>query len=263
MQGVGGAEPVHLWSFEFPGEEFLAGVPAPLSSRVVRHDGFQDPLRWHGDGKPRPFSDLFSARRIRDSLGGSVGGAVTVVIDSLSWLVWHLPLPSLCRTLRDLSHTPHGSPHLRLVMLLHSDLHGGGVLHSLCSLADWLLDVGAGPGNIQSVAIIQRRKSGKVVIGKERVRVLEDLSLLLITEENQSQEPSKAQVDPAENLTFNLRLSEAEREKREAAHLPYTFTDSKKLSLLQQGAGGSAKIFYDPEPSDDLDDEDPDDDLDV
>ncbi|XP_069806407.1 elongator complex protein 5-like [Dendropsophus ebraccatus] len=70
------------------------------------------------------------------------------------------------------------------------------------------------------------------------------------------------QADPTENLTFNLRLSDADRERKESASLPYTFTDSKKMSLLQS-SGGAAKIFYDPEPTDDVDEDDPDDDLDV
>ncbi|MGH0185795.1 UNVERIFIED_CONTAM: hypothetical protein FKN15_019047 [Acipenser sinensis] len=68
--------------------------------------------------------------------------------------------------------------------------------------------------------------------------------------------------DPAANLTFNLRLSEGERRARENLSLPFTFSEEKKSSLLQPRSG-RGRILYEPDASDDFDQEDPDDDLDI
>lgn len=99
------------------------------------------------------------------------------------------------------------------------------------------------------------------------------------------------QTDPAANLTFNLRLSDSEREAKEKLALPFMFskekykrfhmfqtfhagffliTDlqkspslfSRKTALLSSGPG-SGQIVYEPDANDDYDEEDPDDDLDV
>lgn len=96
------------------------------------------------------------------------------------------------------------------------------------------------------------------------------------------------QVDPTANLTFNLRLSETEREAKEKLALPFvfskekwgtfsqllyfllsfqplnvvTFASPRKSALLHSGPG-SGRILYEPDANDDYDQEDPDDDLDV
>lgn len=64
-----------------------------------------------------------------------------------------------------------------------------------------------------------------------------------------------AQVDPAANLSFDLRLSTHEKIVRSQVVLPYT--------SAQQGEGqaASGQIFYQPDEMDDFDDSDPDDDL--
>lgn len=98
------------------------------------------------------------------------------------------------------------------------------------------------------------------------------------------------QTDPAANLTFNLRLSDSEREAKEKLALPFMFSKEKykrfhmfqtfhagffitdqqkspslfyrKTALLCSGPG-SGQIVYEPDANDDYDEEDPDDDLDV
>lgn len=97
------------------------------------------------------------------------------------------------------------------------------------------------------------------------------------------------QRDPTTNLTFNLRLSDAEREAKEKLALPFAFSKEKwenffcisnftqyiiesfkysitscyrKTAILHSGPG-SGRILYEPDANDDYDQEDPDDDLDV
>lgn len=113
---------------------------------------------------------------------------------------------------------------------------------------------------------------------------------------------TKHQADPTANLTFNLTLSEQEKRARENVVLPYLKTATDKTAILkkdhpnaavgiQQGGEASAgevtihgkpnttgpRILFEPEPGDELDDnddrrdsddpdddeEDPDDDLDI
>ncbi|KAM5125671.1 elongator complex protein 5, partial [Mantella aurantiaca] len=252
-------EHVHIFSFESAAEDFLAGVPDEVLSSLTFHDGFSDPLHWRNCSQsltPRDFTMKTIQERVSQS-----PSPVTIVLDSLSWILLRCPLPSVCHTLRELSgpQVKEGSRDLRVLTLLHADLHDGGVVRSVCALCDSVIHITHG-GERTGVTVTQRKRSGRVVTSKEMFGVLEDFSLE--TTETESEPPSRTEVDPTVNLTFNLRLSETERERKESATLPYTFSDNKKSSLLQS-SGSSGKIFYDPDPADDLDDEDPDDDLDV
>ncbi|KAL7752894.1 Elongator complex protein [Sorochytrium milnesiophthora] len=62
--------------------------------------------------------------------------------------------------------------------------------------------------------------------------------------------------DPAANLSFNLNLTDGQREARAAVVLPY-------LKAQQQDSGEGGDIHYHPDEGDDFDDEDPDADLDI
>nr|DBA29595.1 TPA: hypothetical protein GDO54_005667 [Pyxicephalus adspersus] len=260
VSSVQRGEHVHIFSFEFPAEEFLAGVPDDILSSFSFHDGFSDPLHWRNHSQSLTLHD-FTARTIRKRVSSS-STPVTIVLDSLSWILARCPLPSVCHTLRELCRPQmkEGSHDMRVLTLLHADLHDPGVVGSVCTLCDSVIDVTDG-GEQLGVTITQRKRSGKVVTGKEIFRVCEDFSLERTTA-MESEPQSRTEVDPTVNLTFNLRLSETERERKESAALPYTFSENKKSSLLQS-SGTSGKIFYDPDPGDDLDEEDPDDDLDV
>ncbi|PFH54523.1 hypothetical protein AMATHDRAFT_135248 [Amanita thiersii Skay4041] len=67
----------------------------------------------------------------------------------------------------------------------------------------------------------------------------------------------EAAVDVSHNVTFNLELTSAQQETRAQVPLPY----------VQQGKTTSASItsviLYDPDSADDIDDDDPDEDLDI
>ncbi|KAL5495253.1 hypothetical protein ACEPAI_716 [Sanghuangporus weigelae] len=64
--------------------------------------------------------------------------------------------------------------------------------------------------------------------------------------------------DPTKDLTFNLSLTDSQQASRSQVPLPYEHNGRSTSSQNQ-----SAHIFYDPDSADDLDDEDPDEDLDL
>ncbi|KAG9054079.1 hypothetical protein FS842_006224 [Serendipita sp. 407] len=75
--------------------------------------------------------------------------------------------------------------------------------------------------------------------------------------------------DPTRNLPFNLSLTEEQQASRAKVPLPYAHT-GEGGSEMQKGdnktdgqVGKQAVIYYDPDSADDMDDEDPDEDLDL
>ncbi|KAL4261144.1 Elongator complex protein 5 [Pleurotus pulmonarius] len=63
--------------------------------------------------------------------------------------------------------------------------------------------------------------------------------------------------DPTQNVSFNLNLTPQQQQSRAQVPLPYAHESSKPDPI--QGAA----IFYDPDSADDIDDDDPDEDLDI
>ncbi|KAM4678334.1 elongator complex protein 5 [Discoglossus pictus] len=253
-------ELVHVFGYEVPQEDFYAAIPPALTSRLTFHDGFSDPLHWNNTQLSLTLQDFTF-----DQIWGRVGNAtrpVTLVLDSLSWLLARCPIPSICHTLQDLARRQKGtgSTVTRVLALLHTDLHAPGVLHSVTLLADTVINV-TERGEHDRVTVVHRKKTGKIITTREEVKIQDGFNLEIFKEQVTEQKKT-VEVEAKMNLTFNPHLSESERGLKESATLPYTFSASKKSSLLQSSTG-SAKIYYDPDPADDFDDEDPDDDLDV
>ncbi|KAJ7313246.1 hypothetical protein JRQ81_004529 [Phrynocephalus forsythii] len=268
-------ESVHVFNFETSQEEFRAGFDTEVTAQTLFHDAFQDPLGWAGEGTAMTLGE-FSASGLAARLAQASQGPVTVVLDSLSWLLLRSPFPYVCQVLAQLLRRKDadGLKIARLVALLHGDLHQPGQLETLHALAGVVLKlksevdaihVGVGAPR---VAVILDRRKGRKATQKEQCFtilsgfVLKDLAELLAAGVCKEDDQVTATADPAANLTFNLRLSEAERRAKESLPLPYHFSEEKKLSLLQKSAG-QGKIFYEPDAADDVDEEDPDDDLDV
>ncbi|KAI8870184.1 hypothetical protein GQ42DRAFT_19027 [Ramicandelaber brevisporus] len=65
--------------------------------------------------------------------------------------------------------------------------------------------------------------------------------------------------DPAANLSFNLRLTDEQRRAKDNVVLPYMIQESNTAPMPD----GGAEIIYQADEADDLDEEDPDDDLDI
>nr|XP_028559070.1 elongator complex protein 5 [Podarcis muralis] len=272
-------ESVHVFSFEVPEEEFKAGFSAEVNSRIQFHDAFRDPLGWAREPRGFTLGDFSASEMVGRLTPGSLGPA-TIVLDSLSWLLLRLPFAGVCQVLPQLPRRAKaaGLKIARLVTLVHGDLHHLGQLETLHALARVVVALEPAPWNVSQrdeaprVAVtLHRKKGGKVLRKKERFMLLPGFLLKHLGElprdgvsEGDRPEDGKAlpTADPAANLTFNLRLSESERRAKESVPLPYQFSDEKKSSLLQTPTS-QGKIYYEPDAADDIDEEDPDDDLDV
>ncbi|XP_074839083.1 elongator complex protein 5 isoform X2 [Carettochelys insculpta] len=270
-------ESVHVLGFEVPEEEFRAGFPPDVAPGLLYQDGFTDPLHW--SGRPGGFwAEEFSTLGVAERLQGGPPGPATIILDSLSWLLLRRPAPTVCRTLVEI---PKGAARAglrvsRIVALLHGDLHPPGLVETLRALSWAVVGVGPAPEGVgsrgdapQLATTLQRKGSGTIVQKEEYFCVLPGFTLKALGEPPGSAPPDPAinppsAADPTTSLTFNVRLSEAERRARDRVQLPFQFSAQKKSSLLEAGAGtGTGKIYYDPDAADDVDEEDPDGDLDV
>ncbi|KAM8816484.1 elongator complex protein 5 isoform 2-T2 [Rhynchonycteris naso] len=237
-------EQVHILGCEVSEEEFREGFDSSINSQLVYHDFFRDPLNWSKTGDAIPEGPLEVLRAMCARTGP---GPATIALDSLSWLLLHLPCTTLCQTLHALNHMDscpgNSSPseRMRVLGLLHEELHGPGPLAALSTLAH---------------------------TETQWFSILPDFSL-----DVQGVSPLKSQphpdaytspVDPTTHLTFNLHLSKKEKEAKESLTLPFQFSSEKQHALLCRGLGqATSHIFYEPDAYADLDQEDADDDLDI
>eukprot|EP00064_Thunnus_orientalis_P006112 superscaffoldBa00000622_g6127 len=224
-------EAVHVLGFEVSEEELKDGLKGSAIQRLHFHDAYTDPLGWtdHPAFTVHQFCLEQLTHLIKQT---SQHKPATLVIDSLSWILRHRSSPDVCKTLLQLKK---GGAVRAIIGLLHTDMHQWGTVGSVCHLATSVITVAPGMKGDEAVAkTTKRSKSGKVM----------------------------QETDPTANLTFNLRLSDTEREAKEKLALPFVFSKEKKTALLHSGPG-SGRILYEPDANDDYDQEDPDDDLDV
>jgi len=234
--------------------------------RISIHDFSCDPLMW--------FTEAVSYRKVKDDCcrqgAGFLDKAVIFVDDLLllgrSWQCidangcWN----GLIELLHDMSQNNH------VVVFVHPDLVSDANIRTLMYISQYYATVEALPtclGSFRCESVL-RKTSGKVIVDKNILIVDNKGDISMVKEKNtvDSQEDSK-DVDPASNLTFNLRLSETEKVARANTSLPYLLNESKKtayleeLSVVNHSATGG-EVIYMPDEADDFDDEDPDDDLD-
>ncbi|XP_003466315.1 elongator complex protein 5 isoform X2 [Cavia porcellus] len=261
---------IHVLGCEVSEEEFREGLDSGINSRVVYHDLFRDPLNWSKTGEAFPGGPLGALRtmcRLTDPR------PVTVALDSLSWLLLHFPCSTVCQTLRALCHQDScggdRSPgeRVNVLGLLHEELHAPGPLGALGSLAQIEVSLRGTMGQA-SAHILYRKPGHRPTYQTQWFSILPDFSLDL-----QEGPPLQSQphpdshtvlVDPTSHVTFNLHLSKKERETRDSLALPFQFSSEKQQALLRSGPSqASGHILYEPDAYDDLDLEDPDDDLDI
>ncbi|XP_028284987.1 elongator complex protein 5 [Parambassis ranga] len=254
-------EVVHVLGFEISEEELKDGLKTPYAQRLHFHNAYSDPLGW--SEQPAFTVHQFSLADLAH-LVKQTSKPPTLVIDSLSWILRHVSPPAVCKTLLQLKK---GGAVRGIIGLLHADMHQRGTVGSVCHLATSVISVASGMKGDEAVAkITKRSKSGKVMHDEEIFSIKEDLTVSVQGKPShlghKQPEPEEQQTDPTANLTFNLRLSDTEREAREKLALPFVFSKEKKTALLHSGLG-SGRILYEPDANDDYDQEDPDDDLDV
>nr|XP_057924168.1 elongator complex protein 5 [Doryrhamphus excisus] len=250
---------VHVLSFEVSEDDMKKRLTGSAMERIHFHDAYSDPLGWSGGGGGTFTVDRFCSEEVTRLVKQlSQHRPALLVIDSLSWIVRHHSTPAVCQTLLQLQK---GGAIRNIVALLHSDMHQLGTAASLCHLATSLITVAPGLHGSEA-KITKRLKSGKVLQDEETFAIAEDLTVVKQSKPGNAMQMQKQETDPTANLTFNLRLSDAERDAKEKLALPFAFSREKKAALLKPGAG-AGRITYEPDANDDYDQEDPDDDLDV
>lgn len=263
-------EQVHILGCEVSEEEFREGFDASINSQLVYHDLYRDPLNWSKTGEAFPEGPLGVLRAMCRKTDPR---PVTVALDSLSWLLLHLPCTTLCQTLHALNRqdsSPGDSfpvEQVRVLGLLHEELHGPGPVGALSSLAQTEVTL-SGTAGQASAHILYRRPQQHPTHKTQWFSILPDFSLDLQggppLASQPHPHPHTLQVDPTTHLTFNLHLSKKEKEAKDSLTLPFQFSSEKQQALLCPGLGqATSYIFYEPDVYDDLDQEDPDDDLDI
>ncbi|XP_062456758.1 elongator complex protein 5 [Rhea pennata] len=266
MAAVRRGECVLVVPFDVSPEQFGARLSPDIGAQLLYWDGFSDPLGWSGGGPGIRAGDFVG----QGGPGRLPEGPLTLLLDSLSWLLLRLPPPRLCQALQALLRPPRGTgPATRVVALLHGDLHSPGLLAALMAQAGAVVALGPVPplpGGPRHATVLSRSRGGVLNAKDEYFCLLPDCSLQVLGEVPGSPlpgarrggglPPPQALLSP---LTFNLRLSAAERAARAAVPPPYAFSTHKQSALLQMPGTLSAA----PEEPDTPDPEDPDDDLDV
>lgn len=256
-------EAVHVIGLEVSEEELKDGLKGSPIQRLYFHNAYTDPLGW----TDHPVFTVY--RFCLEEVTGLVKQTsqpkpATLVIDSLSWILRHLSPPAVCKTLQQLRK---GGAVRAIIGLLHVDMHQRGTVGSVCHLATSVINLAPGMKVDEAVAkITKRSKSGKVMQDEEVFSIKDDLTVMVLSKPSQlgrkQVDPEEQETDPTANLTFNLRLSDTEREAKEKLALPFVFSKEKKTALLHSHPG-SGRILYEPDANDDYDQEDPDDDLDI
>ncbi|XP_004398592.1 PREDICTED: elongator complex protein 5 [Odobenus rosmarus divergens] len=262
-------EQVHILGCEVSEDEFREGFDSSINSRLIYHDLFRDPLSWSQTGEALPGGPLGALQ----AMCRTDPGPFTIALDSLSWLLLHLPCTAVCQELCALSHQhsrPGGScpaEPVRVLGLLHEELHGPGPLGALSSLAQTEVTLSGAMGQA-SAHILLRRPRQRPAHQTQWFSIRPDFSLDLqggpLLESQPHPDPHTPPVDPTAHVTFNLHLSKKEKEAKDSLTLPFQFSSEKQQVLLRPRPGqATSHIFYEPDAYDDLDQEDPDDDLDV
>jgi hypothetical protein len=168
-----------------------------------------------------------------------------------------------------------------VVIGLHRDLSSGSTVAALKSVCSALLDLRPpGPPPRSPTGATCRlelcRASGKVVVEVLGLTVADHAVTLTHTSgEGQGQDGSSggAQSDATTTAVATGASSSAPArapQNRDAVPAaasaantrPYTLTEAEQRSMLE-GGSSAGRIFYQPDDTDDFDDEDPDDDLDI
>ncbi|XP_041378331.1 elongator complex protein 5-like [Gigantopelta aegis] len=255
---------VVLFCWEKPASYYRARITSKLSDRVDLIDCTEDPVSWLDLDSPTVDSNLTDL--VRERLTAADKKCV-VAIDSLSFLLLHRGAPYTCQALHTLKSckSATGCVVEQVISLVHGNLHNDHDLRKLEHVSSSVVRVTSPPDQQHDMfcSVVHRRISGKVIKTTELVKLdgLNILSTQNWQHDSVKRSPEQAEsIDPAANLTFNLTLSENEKEARRQLVLPYT-KEQRRQPRIQSSV--SSMIYYEPDKADDFDEEDPDDDLDI
>lgn len=232
--------------------------------RIKFYNGRSDLLGWNKSTDLTLMSDLVTFLKDKGHFHGNKKTAV--VIDSISPLMLYRQTPYTCQAIHKLADNP-GCEMEQVVCLLHQDLHD----YQCCSLVEHTSSTiikmrqPSTTHHNQCCDILHKKISGKITRISENFNLTETFQIQDVSEVSTLvvlKQIEDDQIDPAANLTFNLTLSDKEKEARSQVKLPYTYDQQRQEDTLNKSVG-EGKIFYQPDEVDDFDEEDPDDDLDI
>ncbi|KAF9241321.1 hypothetical protein BU15DRAFT_87243 [Melanogaster broomeanus] len=102
------------------------------------------------------------------------------------------------------------------------------------------------------------RKRGIERTGRRRLESLKSIWARKISADEVFQKP----LDPTQNVSFNLNLTPSQEKSRAQVPLPYVH-EGQPRKLITSAPSTAGAILYDPDSADDIDDDDPDEDLDI
>jgi len=150
-------------------------------------------------------------------------------------------------------------------LFVNPNLLSPGNLRSIVHLSSFHVYINANKSGSFDCKSIRRKKSGKVVLNEITIEFDTDRKILLLKDVIDDAN-STSNVDHTSDLTFNLSLTDKEKEARANTALPYILDESKKSALQRPHrkieSESTGEVIYTPDEVDDFDEEDPDDDLD-
>jgi elongator complex protein 5 len=123
---------------------------------------------------------------------------------------------------------------------------------------------GAGKGMSRSLEGLRSDKGRRLEsIGWEDLDELKNLATSFTGDETNDNQQDEAKHPSQEHIPFNLSLTPAQQASRADVPVPYAHEGDDGLSAATGGGGGGGgKIVFEPGYEDDMDDDDPDEDLD-
>lgn len=241
---------VILVCFERMPEFFTSWLKPGLQNRITFIDGS---VTLHKSIEDKDLFDLICP------ILNKVKGQSAVVIDSLSLHVLTQHTPTVCSALHRISKEANVT---QTVAMFHRDIHDSNTQSLLEHMATSVVAL-SHPGPRQHVCHVRHcRPTGKVFKTVELYTTddsfhIQDIRPVPPKTEISIQSPEPPEIDPMSELSFNLSLTDSEKEARSQVVLPHT--------LIASGDAGDSqsegRIHYVPDDYDDLDEEDPDDDL--
>lgn len=245
--------------------------------RLHCHDGFSDPLNWNADKCSNYSQSLSTPFYLKKALGQVIArneclkdepGKLGIIINSLSSLITHQDISLVCQDLFEvIQWRTQAFEAIQTVALVHCDLHEDKIVLSLNYMASTTIELQPMTKNIKDVGyfnIIHSKRTGKIHRQKEGYKIEDDsqLKIIQVKEDNEQTHLLQSENhDVASALTFNLSLTEEQKKARSNLQLPYLLDE--KIKRTQLDLGKKSQIFYQADEADDLDEEDPDDDLNI
>lgn len=278
---------INIVSFQHEPTFFIKDISS--HRKVIVHDGYTDPLGWNAvpDCSSEHETEItrFTVsnnlinhikKSSKDHLKRSEM-KIMVIIDGLSLLLRHKSIHDVCTMIKSLSKLTNKVEVVQLVATIQEDIVSQTAINALTYIADATINLELHQRKIPrsnrgftaeqtsfQADVTLRKKTGKIMREIFVYNISKDLNFMKKNEIEigAKNEDIISQADPTADLSFNLRLTDSEKQARSQVRLPYTLDNEQKAVQLDPSSG-SGQIIYHPDDADDFDEEDPDEDLDI